>query len=140
MGYKIEYPQDPNRKLLLEAFEITRYLDLSNSYPATKPNQSIYNDGALTVIAIQTGNGDISYVSIDGVRVPSSDYTDNKTMYEKDENRVVTKWRHEVRIKPYVIEKLAIGSHRIAMVCSGQSYNTKDTVLADSVAFKLIKR
>ena len=109
-------------------------------YSSSKPNREVLNDRALSLTAIQQGNGDISYISIDGKEVPYSDYNDNKVMFEKNERREITAWKHTVRIKPYVIEKLALGSHRICIVCSGQKYTTKDAVLVDSVAFNLIKR
>jgi hypothetical protein len=102
---------------------------------ASKPNGDIYKDSALTVEAIQVWNGNISYISIDGKEVPYSDYNDNKTMFTKNEKREVTSWKHTVRIKPYVMEKLTLAYHRIAMVCAGESYRTQDKVLVDSVTF-----
>lgn len=83
---------------------------------------------------IQTGNGNLSYMAIDGVQLSTSDYSYVKTIYETS-GGVVTKWKYRVTIKPYITSALINGSHTLKVVCSGDKYDMNAQVITDTFTF-----
>lgn len=134
----MSFPAFASKTFLLESFQITYYGDQVHQWSAFKSNKLIQRSKlALTFQAIQKGNGNISSVSIDGKELSYSDYDDRKVAYETNDNSEITAWKHTVRIKPYVMDDMKNGIHKVTVVCAGQEYKTADQVLDDWFAFDL---
>lgn len=94
----------------------------------------------LVCAADQYGNGNITYVSIDGRALSTSQYDYERDILETGSNRVVTKWRYIITFSESVIEKLPNGKHTVKFVCSPARGMASQvgTQQVDSFSFNLV--
>lgn len=94
----------------------------------------------LLCAADQYGNGNITYVSIDGHELSPSEYDYERDILETNSYRAVTKWRYIITFSESVIDNLSNGKHTIKFVCSPARGMASQvgTQQIDSFSFNLV--
>lgn len=122
----------------LKQFFVSQYEDSKYIYKANNLNIPRANLPYLEFEALQQGNGNMSYIAIDGKQLYTSDYKSTKTVYTTN-GGVVTSWKNRVTFNKAITDNLTSGSHTVKAICFGDKYDMNaEAAITSTFTFNLV--